>query len=79
MQSASSRIWNRFAVSISSDDNHYIMGTSSEKDSSYYSMGDTVDIFLAPITASASNFYDLWSLNTVKNVLQWHCVNIQNY
>ena len=28
MQSASSRIWTRFAVSISNDDNHYTTGTS---------------------------------------------------
>ena len=28
MQSVSSRIWTRVAVSISYDDNHYIMGTS---------------------------------------------------
>ena len=29
MQSISSRIWTRVAVSISYDDNHYIMGTST--------------------------------------------------
>ena len=29
MQSASSRIWTRVAVSISYDDNHYTTGTSS--------------------------------------------------
>ena len=29
MQSASSRIWTRAAVSISYDDNHYTMGTST--------------------------------------------------
>ena len=29
MQSASSRIWTRVAVSISSDDNHYTTGTST--------------------------------------------------
>ena len=28
MQSVSSRIWTRVAVSISYDDNHYTMGTS---------------------------------------------------
>ena len=28
MQSVSSRIWTRVAVSISDDDNHYITGTS---------------------------------------------------
>ena len=28
MQSVSSRIWTRVAVSISYDDNHYITGTS---------------------------------------------------
>ena len=27
MQSVSSRIWTRVAVSISNDDNHYTMGT----------------------------------------------------
>ena len=32
MQSVSSRIWTRFAVSISYDDNHYIMGTSTVLD-----------------------------------------------
>ena len=30
MQSDSSRIWTRVAVSISYDDNHYITGTSSK-------------------------------------------------
>ena len=29
MQSVSSRIWTRIAVSISYDDNHYTMGTSN--------------------------------------------------
>ena len=29
MQSVSSRIWTRVAVSISYDDNHYTMGTSN--------------------------------------------------
>ena len=33
MQSVSSRIWTRVAVSISYDDNHYTTGTS--KDNSY--------------------------------------------
>ena len=31
MQSLSSRIWTRVAVSISYDDNHYTTDTSSEK------------------------------------------------
>ena len=31
MQLVSSRIWTRVAVSISYDDNHYTMGTSSHK------------------------------------------------
>ena len=30
MQSVSSKIWTRVAVSISYDDNHYTMGTSTE-------------------------------------------------
>ena len=30
MQSVSSRIWTRIAVSISYDDNHYTMGTSGK-------------------------------------------------
>ena len=29
MQSVSSKIWTRIAVSISHDDNHYTMGTSN--------------------------------------------------
>ena len=32
MQSVSSRIWTRVAVSISYNDNHYTTGTSNEKD-----------------------------------------------
>ena len=32
MQSVSSRIWTRIVVSNSYDDNHYITGTSTEKD-----------------------------------------------
>ena len=31
MQSVSSRIWTRVAVSISNDDNHYTMGTYSKR------------------------------------------------
>ena len=29
MQSVSSKIWTRLAVSISNDDNHYTMGTAT--------------------------------------------------
>ena len=36
MQSVSSRIWTRVAVSISYDDNHYTTGTSTEPSLSYY-------------------------------------------
>ena len=35
MQSASSRIWTRVAVSIFYDDNHYITGTSTTKNRLY--------------------------------------------
>ena len=31
MQSVSSRIWTRFAESISNDDNHYTTGTSTKE------------------------------------------------
>ena len=36
MQSASSKIWTRVAVSISYDDNHYITGTSQKDYKEYY-------------------------------------------
>ena len=36
MQSVSSRIWTRVAVSISYDDNHYTTGTSFTRKSSLY-------------------------------------------
>ena len=42
MQSVSSRIWTRVAVSISYDDNHYITGTSTKHDTIYtFSKGIT--------------------------------------
>ena len=36
MQSVSSRIWTRVAVSISYDDNHYTTGTSKQLISVYF-------------------------------------------
>ena len=42
MQSISSRIWTRVAVSISYDDNHYTMGTSNN---SYNSIKDNAFVY----------------------------------
>ena len=53
MQSVSSRIWTRVAVSISYDDNHYITGTSRkniterpEKELHGHEEGPKADIYL---------------------------------
>ena len=49
MQSVSSRIWTRVAVSISYDDNHYTTGTSTFDDTHYKMVPSINVIFRIPL------------------------------
>ena len=43
MQSASSRIWTRVAVSISHEDNHYTTGTFSANNLQLFALVDAIE------------------------------------
>ena len=63
MQSMSSRIWTRIAVSISYDDNQYTTGMlplNNQHDSSREEMENTKYVFIA----IASSFTQIWSVGS---------------
>ena len=77
MQSFSSRIWTRVAVSISYDDNHYTTGTSNSR---WIQFADSIDDVVMDNSVARSRFlttlYDLKSgpwLNILRSETRPHC------